>query len=1112
MILKKHLAITLLLFLSVCLHAQVQEKQITVSFSNIPLQEAMKRVEKASGYTFFYDAKQIDLKQKVSLTVNNAPISEALLIMFRKTDIDFEVTSSQIALIAKKKKPQTGQVIPINGKVVDETGEPIIGANVILEGANIGVITDFDGNYSLEAPYGANLKVSYVGYVTQTVKAGQRNVIKLAEDAQTLAEVVVVGYGVMKKQDFTGAVNSLKGSDLEKEQHATIQDMLRTGVAGLAVGIETDTKGNTSMMIRGKGTIGASTDPLLVLDGVIYSGQMTDINPNDIERIDVLKDASSAAVYGAQAANGVVLITTKKGGGKKPTISFNATVGLSYLNGLPEVYEGEDFINFRQDGINSVYSQTAKFPNYYNNPSNLSNTELAAWMDGASGNPMSVWLNRLEMTGTEISNYLAGNTVDWKDVIYKNMAVRQDYTVSVSGKKEEMSYYSSINYVRNESNIRGSGYNAIRARVNLENKVQSFLTYGLNTQFTYRDEGYVGASSGSYNALSPYGSYYQEDGSTIKYYPNDNLNATHPMANSIYKSKMYDIYNLNSSLYLKLQLPFGFSIQTTYSPRFEWSNNFEHLSADFPTSKDGGKSSRESKTDFYWQWDNMLKWNKDIGKNSFDFTGLVNWEKFQRWTSTMGNSQYQPSDNLGFHGIGYGTDPTVSADDIYRTGAALMARMHYAYDQRYMITATVRRDGYSAFGMSNPYAVFPSVALGWVFSEEKFLKKAKWLEYGKLRFSWGKNGNRSVGTYAALMSLTPRKYFYVDPVTGEVININTFYCSNMANSNLKWETTVAWNGGIDLTFFNGRLSGSFDVYKKRTTDMLNDRQLPSLIGYSTVKSNIGEVQNTGLELSLNSTNIQMANFTWRTGFNLSYNKNRINHLYGIMEEIKDAAGNVIGQKEADDIQNGYFIGHALDEVWGYKFTGVWQEHEREDAAKYGQTPGDPKILDVDGNGKYNNDDKVFQGNTTPKVRMNMRNEFTIFKNFNFSFSMYSYVGHVKRMGRFTNNDALLTVTNQIKRDYWTAENPINDFPRLRAKSPAGISYSIYKNNSFLRVDNITLGYTFPKELLKNAKIESLNMNVTMKNAAVFSGWPAYDPENSDDNTPRIVYFGINLTL
>ena len=310
----------------------------------------------------------------------------------------------------------------------------------------------------------------------------------------------------------------------------------------------------------------------------------------------------------------------------------------------------------------------------------------------------------------------------------------------------------------------------------------------------------------------------------------------------------------------------------------------------------------------------------------------------------------------------------------------------------------------------------------------------------------------------------------------------------------------------------GRLGGSIDVYHKSTTDLLNNRQLPSLIGYSSVKANIGEIWNRGLELSLHSTNIQNSILTWRTSFNLMYNKNTIKHLYGIMEDITDADGKVIGRKEADDIDNGYFIGHALDEVWGYKYEGVWQENEAEEAAKYSQIPGDPKILDVDQNYKYNNDDKVFQGNTTPKVRWNMRNEFTLFKNFDISFSMYSYLGHVKKMDRFTNNNALLNTVNQIKRDYWTAENPINSYPRLGAKSPSGVTYYIYKKADFLRLDNISVGYTFPKALISPLKLEALRLNLTVKNVGYFTGWPAYDPENSDSNTPRTITFGINVTL
>ena len=310
---------------------------------------------------------------------------------------------------------QDGKVT-VSGEVVDNQGEPVIGANVLEVGTTNGVITDLDGRFKLSVNSKSEIQVTFIGYTPQTFKANAVPAkIILKEDSEMLQEVVVVGYGTMKKSDLTGAVASIKGTDMEKEQRQTIQDMLRTGVAGLSVGMETDAKGNSSMLIRGKGSIAASTAPLLVLDGVIFSGQMTDINPNDIERVDVLKDASSTAVYGAQAANGVVLITTKKGGGDKPTISFNGSWGWNMVHSSPEVYQGQDFINFRQDVMKSQqYEQAAT--GYFDNPANMTNTELAEWMGSDTGDPTRVWLTRLRLESVEIDNYMAGRTVDWKDL------------------------------------------------------------------------------------------------------------------------------------------------------------------------------------------------------------------------------------------------------------------------------------------------------------------------------------------------------------------------------------------------------------------------------------------------------------------------------------------------------------------------------------------------------------------------------------------------------------------------------------------------------------------------------------------------------------------------
>lgn len=1000
----------------------------------------------------------------------------------------------------------------VKGRVVDANNEPLTGVNVSIKNTTRGTMTDLSGEYIIEADSKAVLVFSFLGFNKFEITVGSQKTINvtLKEDAQLLDEVVVVGYGTMKKKDLTGAIGMVDAEALAKELPTTMQDLLRVGVPGLSMGIAKDAKGNAGdILIRGKNSFRDNNTPLLVLDGVIYYGELTDINPNDVDRIDVLKDASSAAVYGAKAANGVIIVTTKKGKSGKPVINFGTILGASFTKGLPETYKGKEYVAYRQAVMEA--QNATKPAGYYNNPASLTNTELSQWMalDGSSGDPTGAWFSRLGFSSIELRNYQAGNVIDWEDLTYRT-AFSQDYSVSVSSKKDDVSYYTSLNYLKNENNVRGGGYSAVRARFNLESKATKFITYGVNAQFTARDESYIGVSGTGYRTVSPYGDMYDEKGK-LKVYPNDNNNGLNPLIDAAYTSRVNDINNLNASVYLKIDLPLGFSVQSTYSPRYQWSTYLNHKSTEHPLWANSTETAvREMKKQFYWQLDNMLKWNKNLGKHSFDATFLANWEKLQNWTEKMTNSGFQPSDVLGAHGIAWGTNPEITSDDNYQTGDALMGRLHYVYDNRYLLTATYRRDGYSAFGKSNPRAGFPSFAAGWTFSEEKFFPKTRWFDYGKLRLSWGKNGNRDIGMYEALMRLEPRKYNYIDPLTGEMVNINSYYAYRMANDNLKWETTTAYNFGLDFGVVDGRITGSFDFYQKKTNDLLVTRQLPDIIGYTSVMSNIGEVQNTGVELLLNSLNVNNKQFSWHTTFGFSYNKNKINSLYGLMENIVDADGKVIGQREADDIANKRFIGRSIDEIWDYKILGVWQEDEKDEAAKYGLSPGDFKLLDKDGNGKYENADKEFLGSKVPKVRMSMRNSFTFFENISFSFNLYSYLGHYQSFGRALNNGALINTVNQIKNEYWTPSNPTNEYARLGSKTP--VTFEVWRKANFVRLDNISLGYQFPKSVIKNLSIEALNVSLTMKNAAYISNWPGEDPENPGSNTPRTIYFGLNLTF
>ena len=943
------------------------------------------------------------------------------------------------------------QKVTVKGKITDEHNEPVIGANIMEKGTTNGVISDFDGFFTLNVSSGATLVVSYIGFAQQEIPVKDKRdfVIRLAEDSETLNEVVVIGYGSARKRDLTGAVMQVKSAQLENESPSSMQDLLRANVPGLSVGFSAGPKPGGSLLIRGKNSINAGTDPLIVLDGVIYPGDLADINPNDIEQIDVLKDASSAAIYGARSASGVIIITTKMGKSEKPTISFDASIGVATQAIVPEVYQGDEFTAWRTDVFNSANPNHR--PYEFNDPRKLpADVSIEDWMkyDNSTGDPVETWLRRIGFKNLEIQNYLDGKSVDWADMVFQN-GLRQDYNASISGKTKGVNYYWSMGWTDNEGIIVNNGYKSFKTRLNLDAKINKFLTVGLNAQFVQRDASAIGADWVQYQKLTPYGSPTNEDG-TMKLNPGDDTSAKHPLIDSYYTDKRNVINNLNANIYAKVSLPFNISYQMNFSPRYEWATDYVHKSSEHPSWKDfGGSASRTFRNDFLWQLDNIVKWKQTFAKvHDVDFTFLFNAEKFQRWSDEMNNEGFDPNDDLGYHYMKGGILPTISSNDEYRTGDALMARLFYSYDNRYMITGTVRRDGYSAFGQKNPRAVFPSVAVGWVFSDEPFLKKLNWLDYGKLRFSWGLNGNRDIGVYRALARMGNSKYMYVSP-DGKVYNGSYLYVNSLANKELKWERTASFNLGLDFSIFNERLKGNIDIYKANTKDLLIERTLPELIGFSSVMSNLGEVENKGIELSLTSKNIDTKNFAWSSTFNFTLNRNKIVHLYGDMVDVLDENGNVVGQKEADDIKNKWFIGKSLDEIWGLEVIGVWQQDEAEEAKKYGVAPGDFKLRDVDGNGQYTDEDKVFQGTTSPKFTWTLRNDFKIYKNIDVSFMLYSLWGHkgtydvAKHSGTTLYNDR----QNAYKLPYWTPENPTNEWARIDS-STGGNSFSVYRKKSF----------------------------------------------------------------
>lgn len=1026
-------------------------------------------------------------------------------------------------------KNESRPPVDVTGTVTDARNAPLAGATVTVKGTKTSTVTDQNGRFSLKGVAdNAIIQVSYSGYLTEEVSAKAAGKVVLREQINQLTDVVVVGYGTAKKRDLTGAVVQVKAAQLENENARSVQDMLRGNAPGLDVGLNASPKGGGSLQIRGRASLVASTTPLIVVDGVIYPGDLADINPNDIATMDVLKDASSAAVFGARSANGVILITTKRGKQGKPVITFNSNYTINKIASWPGLLGPDEFLRWRQDVIYSQrgYDSTSKpgIKYWAWDPRTLPAGTLSVdqWLalgNNAGADPVAVWLNRLGgtvgMAPVEIESYKSNTPIDWQSLMLNSNGRQQDHTVGVSGKSGATTYYTSFNFFDNEGLAVGERFKTIRTRLNLETEVAKFLTFGMNLNFASRDEGAVPVSLSDMIRSTPFGNLYQADG-RLRSSTTDNIgNNTNPLIDVFYVKRLVRFNNLFGTAYAKGKLPLGFSYQVNFTPRFEWFQNYQHTSSKRPLLESrGGITSRRDDRTYQWQVDNLLMWNKKIGKHSIDATGLFNAEKFQSYSSTINAENYLPNDNLGWNGIQSAGIRTISANDQFQTGDAIMGRINYSYDDKYLLTLTGRRDGFSAFGQANPRAFFPSAALGWVISDEKFMQKAaNFLEYMKLRVSYGENGNREVGRYAALAAMSASNYINTTPGGTNVV-IGAVQTTNMANTALQWERNKSLNFGADFSLKGGKISGAVDYYVRQTNDLLVNRSLPNVTGFASVISNLGAVDNSGFEFNLNTENMKRNNFIWRSSFAIWSNKNEIKRLYGPVP-VTDAAGKVT-LVEKDDIANGWFIGRNINTIWDFNAIGVWKTSEAATAKSFGFNPGDFKLEDVNKDGKLTVDDKIFLGQTTPKLSFNLRNEFTLFKNFDFSFQLYGRFGQLTQFNEATNATLFGGVmfydrSQFYKVPYWTPENQIDDYARMMSAEGSGIKFNIWRKSSFVRLNNISLAYNMPKKLIEKAKFQGLKFYVNIQNAAVFSPWNYFDPENKFF-TPSYGTFGINLTL
>lgn len=1113
-------------FSNVAYEQKVLEKEITLRFTGENIIKALEKIERTANVKFVYNPFLFSTNYRVHVNFKNESLSEILDEILLQENIGYEAIGNHIVLKENDKKnsekaPNTTDRT-ISGKVTDDVGETLPGVSIVVKGTQNGTTTNELGIYSLASiDEGVTLVFSYVGFLSKEVVVRNRSTLDvvLSKDTKTLNEVMVVGYGTVKKSDLTGSVARINAESFQNQPATQLTEMLSGTVAGFASNQTAGAAGGGSMEVRGPNSLSGGSSPLIVLDGVIYNGSIRDINPNDIETIDILKDASSAAVYGSRAASGVVIVTTKKGKSGAPTINFTSKFGISQPTNARKPYGPDEYIKFRQSYFRTVFPNIDY--NFYTNPNELpADVSLEQWRN-LSANPQQdnvrEWMGRMRFFPIEQENYLANKTTNWYNEVIRK-AKSQDYDISIGGQTDKFNYYWSLGYLNNEGVILGDKYSNVRSRINADYKIVDWLKVGVNAQFSDRDESSVPAAltySGNGTPLnvnfygnSPYGQVFDEAGNVIRM-PHGHTDS--PLLDYYRKDKLRKINSLFANLHADISLPLGISYRISFQPRYEAMKDFNFTSTDvrlggLPSELSEG--SREEYSHYEWMVDHLLKWYKEVGVHKFDFTFLYNTEESKRWSSKQSNKNFSPSELLGFHGLQFGDRPSVSNNDYRSTGDALMGRLNYTLKDKYLFTASVRRDGFSAFGQQNPRAVFPAFAFAWRISDEEFFK-SNLIKQMKLRTSWGINGNRDIGIYASMAVVNSNLWY-----DGSNTRVGVFN-STLSNSALRWERTESINIGLDVTLANNVIDLSLDYYDMTTKDLLLNRNLPTTTGFTSITSNLGMLGNRGFEMTLNTTNVKNANFSWNSAFNFSLNRNKIKELFGNIGNYTLLGEN--RQGEIPDFTNKWFPGQPMDVIWDYKTAGIWQVNETDEAKKFGMRPGDFKSVDVNNDGKYTDlIDKQYIGHTSPRYRLGFTNNFSFFKHFTASVFVRADLGH---MGAYDNalnrgwesNDRWNRNVGPVS--YWTPQNPSNEFARLDVSTSAyGGGLQIYKPRSFVRVQDITLAYNLPSQITKRFKLNNVRAFGALRNAFTFTKWPDWDPESGSLPLPKSMTIGLSLTI
>jgi TonB-linked SusC/RagA family outer membrane protein len=987
------------------------------------------------------------------------------------------------------------QTATLTGKVTDSENMPVIGANVIIEGTTTGTVTNIDGYYVLNVPAGdIKLRISFLGYLEETINTtisegeSQNFNLVLIEDLMQLEDIVVVGYGSMQKSNVSGAITSISSKEIGKIPVPNIVESLRGQVPGLRMTRTSGEPGSdVNVLIRGKNSLNSSNTPLIVIDGVpTTGGSISEINPNDVKSVNVLKDAAAASIYGTRGANGVILITTKKGYKGKPQINVRLSQGVTSLAHEPVLFNAQEYVQLKQDA--------------------------------AEGAGLASDLESVLTDQVELESYNTNRELDWHDIMLRN-GTRTNANVSLSAGSDDITLYMNADILKEKGIALATDYNRYSYRLNTDYKPYEFLKLGTRVQLTSTQSDQTGGLTVpvagniplffTFVNNTPLGRLTDDGGRLVP-----TIRADQFAYNPMFKYRESQADRETSRVYLNpyLEITFLKNIKYTLNAFVEKRNNkyslFRSAKYDWSTLDDDigiNESEIEEDVSTTYLVDHILNYDKVFASRHFISSTLIyGFQKFGSDVRTMSNTG-TPIDLLGYYTFGMAstTESTLISTDDWRI-QYFAARASYSFDEKYVVTGTIRRDGSSKFGVNNRFGYFPSVSFAWNVHKESFIPETQQINDIKFRASYGVLGNDQIPTFAYASLTNPVTYPFEDKESGGLV------AGNLPNPDLKWEESRQVNFGLDFTFLEHRLFGNIDYYRINTVDLLLNQQVSAISGAigdpPSILTNIGKTQSHGLEMAL-SYDVISRDLKWSVSANAAFDRNKIIRLNELDED-----GNPI-----NDETNGWFIGQDIDVIYDYDNIGIYKQGMDAIASRmhptiYGYGPGDPRIRDVNGDGVITFDDRTFIGTQTPTWYGGITNTFS-YKGFELSIIIETVQGVMRENGFYGN---LTGRSNQIKVNYWTPTNQTGEFPQPNAVSGYYYSSAVnIRDASFISLRNVSLTYNLPGKFLEKLKIKSMQLSARGNNLKYFTDYKdAYSPETNFGDFPvtKVWEVGTSITF